>query len=71
MEVNYEITLFRSKGHFFFLASQQIVSEPSIDRCAQSNLLEVILAVVNNKEDMGIVPIENSIEGRLIWLQMH
>ena len=63
--VNYEITLFRSKGHFFFLASQQIVSEPSIDRCAQSNLLEVILAVVNNKEDMGIVPIENSIEGTI------
>lgn len=32
---------------------------------AQSNLLEVILAVVNNKEDMGIVPIENSIEGTI------
>lgn len=53
------------KGTFSFLASQQIVSEPSIDRCAQSNLLEVILAVVNNKEDMGIVPIENSIEGTI------
>ena len=53
------------KGTFSYLASQKFISENEIEYSAKTNLHEVIKAVSSNDQSVGIVPIENSIEGTI------
>lgn len=53
------------KGTFSYLASQKLILENDIEYLAKSNLHEVIKAVSSDDNSIGIVPIENSIEGTI------
>ena len=53
------------KGTFSYLASQKFILENDINYSAKSNLHEVIKAVSCDNNSIGIVPIENSIEGTI------
>ncbi|MGN5882495.1 MULTISPECIES: prephenate dehydratase [Staphylococcus] len=53
------------RGTFSYLASKQYLSEDQIHYQPKSNLYEVVQAVQNDSDSVGIVPIENSIEGTI------
>ncbi|SUJ69789.1 ACT domain protein [Staphylococcus aureus] len=51
------------KGTFSYLACRQYFSENEATFQPKSNLFEVIKAVADDDTSIGVVPIENSIEG--------
>lgn len=53
------------KGTFSFLASQKLKNANQYTYQSKSNLYEVITSVSNDDDAIGIVPIENSIEGTI------
>ena len=53
------------KGTFSYLAAKQFESHEQYDFIPLSNLHEVIQSVSKDKQAVGIVPIENSIEGTI------
>lgn len=53
------------KGTFSYLAAQTFISENEATYLPKSNLYEVVKAVNGDDESIGIVPIENSIEGTI------
>lgn len=53
------------KGTFSYLACRQYMSEAEATYLPKSNLFEVVKAVSENDQGVGIVPIENSIEGTI------
>lgn len=53
------------KGTFSYLAAKKYISEKEATFSPKSNLYEVIKAVSSNDASVGIVPIENSIEGTI------
>lgn len=53
------------KGTFSYLACRQYFSENEATFQPKSNLFEVIKAVADDDTSIGIVPIENSIEGTI------
>ena len=53
------------KGTFSYLAAKQFESHEHYDFIPLSNLHEVIQSVSKDKQAVGIVPIENSIEGTI------
>ncbi|MCQ9279274.1 prephenate dehydratase [Staphylococcus borealis] len=53
------------KGTFSYLAAKTYLSEEEVTYSPKSNLYEVIKAVNSHSNAVGIVPIENSIEGTI------
>lgn len=53
------------KGTFSYLASQKYLPENEADYIPKSNLYEVVQSVQDYPGSIGIVPIENSIEGTI------
>ncbi|WRN54620.1 prephenate dehydratase domain-containing protein [Staphylococcus aureus] len=53
------------KGTFSYLACRQYFSENEATFQPKSNLFEVIKAVADDDTSIGVVPIENSIEGTI------
>lgn len=53
------------KGTFSYLAAKTYLSEEEVTYSPKSNLYEVIKAVNSHSDAVGIVPIENSIEGTI------
>ncbi|WMM10448.1 prephenate dehydratase domain-containing protein [Staphylococcus simulans] len=53
------------RGTFSYLASKKYLTETEADYHPKSNLYEVVQAVQNDSDSIGIVPIENSIEGTI------
>ncbi|HHU5538211.1 TPA: prephenate dehydratase domain-containing protein, partial [Staphylococcus aureus] len=53
------------KGTFSYLACRQYFSEKETTFQPKSNLFEVIKAVADDDTSIGVVPIENSIEGTI------
>lgn len=53
------------RGTFSYLASQRYLSDQEANYHPKTNLYEVVQAVQNDTESIGIVPIENSIEGTI------
>lgn len=53
------------KGTFSYLASQKYLNENEADYIPKANLYEVVQAVQDYPDSIGIVPIENSIEGTI------
>ena len=53
------------KGTFSYLACRQYFSENEATFQPKSNLFEVIKSVADDDTSIGVVPIENSIEGTI------
>ena len=53
------------KGTFFLFSCKTYLSEEEVTYSPKSNLYEVIKAVNSHSDAVGIVPIENSIEGTI------
>lgn len=53
------------KGNIFLFSCKTYLSEEEVTYSPKSNLYEVIKAVNSHSDAVGIVPIENSIEGTI------